>query len=83
MKVEAKDIPIIQKFLTEYWKAIKEFYSVEITDEYSKQAFDKLIWLWEISGICTDKHDKKFIQDCINALENLLDSKQREMRANQ
>ena len=83
MKVEAKDIPIIQKFLTEYWKAIKEFYSVEITDEYSKQAFDKLIWIGEISGICTDKHDKKFIQDCINALENLLDSKQREMRANQ
>lgn len=83
MKVEAKDIPIIQKFLTEYWKAIKEFYSVEITDEYSKQAFDKLIWLGEISDICTDKHDKKFIQDCINALESLLDSKQREMRINQ
>lgn len=83
MKVEAKDIPIIQKFLTEYWKAIKEFYSVEITDEYSEKASDKLIWLGEISGICTDKHDKKFIQDCINALENLLDSKQREMRINQ
>lgn len=83
MKVEAKDIPIIQKFLTEYWKAIKEFYLVEITDEYSKQASDKLIWLGEISGICTDKHDKKFIQDCINALENLLESKQREMRINQ
>lgn len=82
MKVEAKDIPIIQKFLTEYWKAIKEYYSVEITDEYSKQASDKLIWLGEISGICTDKHDKKFIQDCINALESLLDSKQREMRTN-
>lgn len=83
MKVEAKDIPTIQKFLTEYWKAIKEFYSVEITDEYSEQASDKLIWLGEISGICTDKHDKKFIQDCINALEDLLDSKQREMRINQ
>ena len=83
MKVEAKDIPNIQKFLTEYWKAIKEFYSVEITDEYSKQASDKLIWLGEINGICTDKHDKKFIQDCINALESLLDSKQREMRINQ
>lgn len=83
MKVEAKDIPIIQRFMTEYWKAIKEFYSVEITDEYSKKASDKLIWLGEISGICTDKHDKKFIQDCINALENLLDSKQREMRINQ
>ena len=69
--------------MTEYWKAIKEFYSVEITDEYSEKASDKLIWLGEISGICTDKHDKKFIQDCINALESLLDSKQREMRINQ
>ena len=83
MKVEAKDIPIIQRFMTEYWKAIKEFYSVEITHEYSKRASDKVILLGEISGICTDKHDKKFIQDCINALENLLDSKQREMRINQ
>ena len=43
MKVEAKDIPIIQRFMTEYWKAIKEFYSVEITDEYSQKASDKLI----------------------------------------
>lgn len=83
MKVEAKDIPIMQRFMTEYWKVMKEFYSVELTDEYSKQASDKLIWLGEISGICTDKHDKKFIQDCINALENLLDSKQREMGMNQ
>lgn len=83
MKVEAKDIPIIQKFLTEYWKAIKEFYSVEITDEYSEKASDKLIWLVEISDICTNKYDKEFIQDCINALEKLLDSKQREMRINQ
>lgn len=24
MKVEAKDIPIIQSFMTEYWKAIGE-----------------------------------------------------------
>ena len=35
MKVEAKDIPVIQKFMTEFWKTIKEFYQVELTDEYS------------------------------------------------
>ena len=40
MKVEAKDIPIIQKFMTEYWKAIKEFYSAELTDEYSSKVYD-------------------------------------------
>ena len=39
MKVEAKDIPIIQKFMTEYWKAIKEFYSAELTDEYSSKVY--------------------------------------------
>lgn len=80
MKVEAKDIPIIQKFLTEYWKAIKEFYSVEVTDEYSKQACDRLEELGELAGICPDLNDKEFILDCINSFCKLLDSKQKEMR---
>lgn len=80
MKVEAKDIPIIQKFLTEYWKAIKEFYSVEVTDEYSKQACDRLEELGELAGICPDKHDKQFILDCVTAFCRLLHSKQKEMR---
>lgn len=80
MKVEAKDIPIIQKFITEYWKAIKEFYSVEVTDEYSKQACDRLEELGELAGICPDPNDKQFILDCITSFCRLLDSKQREMR---
>lgn len=50
MKVEAKDIPIIQKFMTEYWKAIKEFYSAELTDEYSSKVYDTCTELGELAG---------------------------------
>ena len=83
MKVEAKDIPIIQRFMTEHWKAIKDFYSVELTDEYSKQAYECCEQLGELAGICLDQNDKQFILDCITAFCRLLDSKQREMRMNQ
>lgn len=34
LKVEAKDIPIMHKFMPEFWKAIKEFYGIEDNDEY-------------------------------------------------
>ena len=77
IKVEAKDIPYIQKFMTEFWKAIKDFYSVELTDEYSKQATDRLIELREYAETCPDNNDKQFIKDCLVAFNKLLDSKQR------
>lgn len=80
MKVEAKDIPIIQKFMTEFWKVIKEFYQVELTDEYSKQACDRLDELGELAGMCSDQNDKQFILDCVLALNNALSSKQRGLR---
>lgn len=80
MKVEAKDIPIIQRFMTEFWKTIKEFYHVELTDEYSKQACDRLDELGELAGVCSDQNDKQFIMDCILALNNALSSKQRGLR---
>lgn len=82
MKVEAKDIPIIQRFMTEYWKTIKEFYSVELTDGYSEQACNRLDELGELAGICPDQNDKQFILDCVLALNNALSSKQRELRKN-
>lgn len=77
LKVEAKDIPIIQRFMTEFWKTIKEFYHVEFTDEYSKQACDKCMDLGELAGTCPDQNDKRFMLDCINAYYKLLDSKQK------
>ena len=82
LKVEAKDIPYIQKFMTEFWKAIKDFYSVELTDEYSKQATDRLIELGEYAEMCPDNNDKQFIRNCLVAFNKLLDSKQREARKN-
>ncbi len=82
LKVEAKDIPYIQKFMTEFWKAIKDFYSVELADEYSKQATDRLIELREYAEMCPDNNDKQFIKNCLVAFNKLLDSKQREVRKN-
>lgn len=82
MKVEAKDIPIIQKFMTEYWKAIKEFYSAELTDEYSSKVYDTCTELGELAGTCPDESDKQFLLDNINAFHRLLDFKIRGMRKN-
>lgn len=82
IKVEAKDIPYIQKFMTEFWKTIKDFYLVELTDEYSKQATDRLIELREYAEMRPDNNDKQFIENCLVAFNKLLDSKQREVRKN-
>ena len=76
MKVEAKDIPIIQKFMTEYWKAIKEFYSAELTDEYSSKVYDTCTELGELAGTCPDESDKQFLLDNIGAFYRLIDSRQ-------
>lgn len=82
IKVEAKDIPYIQKFMTEFWKTIKDFYLAELTDEYSKQVTDRLIELREYAEMCPDNNDKQFIKNCLVAFNKLLDSKQREARKN-
>ena len=82
MKVEAKDIPIIQKFMTEYWKAIKEFYLVELTDEYSSKVYDTCTELGELARACPDESDKQFLLDNIGAFYGLIDSRQGELRKN-
>lgn len=82
MKVEAKDIPIIQKFMTEYWKAIKEFYSAELTDEYSSKVYDTCTELGELAGTCPNENDRQFLLDNIGAFHRFLNSKQRGMRKN-
>lgn len=45
--VNASDIPEIQKFMNPLWTAIKKFYDVEITDEYSAEVIDYLDALCE------------------------------------
>ena len=48
MRVDAKDIPIMQRFMTEFWKTIKDFYQVEESDEYSEDVCKRLTDLYEI-----------------------------------
>lgn len=83
MKVEAKDIPFIQRFMTEYWKSIKDFYQVETTDEYSEEVCARCEELKEFANMCPDEDDKIFINDCIKALYKLLASKQRGLMKNE
>lgn len=47
MKVEAKDIPIMHKFMPEFWNAIKEFYNVKNDDEYFDALYKKIESLYE------------------------------------
>ena len=40
--VNASDIPEIQQFMNPLWTAIKKFYGVELTEEYSEELIDYL-----------------------------------------
>ena len=40
--VNASDIPEIQQFMGVFWTAIKKFYGVEMTDEYSAEVHEYL-----------------------------------------
>lgn len=51
MKVEAKDIPIMHKFMPEFWNTIKEFYNVKNDDEYFDTLYKK------IEGLCESYPD--------------------------
>ena len=46
--VKKEDIPIMAMFMPKLWESIKEFYLVELTDEYSKAAYDRCIELIEV-----------------------------------
>ena len=48
LKVEAKDIPIMHKFMPEFWNTIKEFYNVENNDEYFDALHKRFEDLYEI-----------------------------------
>lgn len=77
--VRKDDIPMMAMFMPKLWELIKEFYLVELTDEYSKQATDRLIELGEYAEMCPDNNDKQFIKNCLVAFNKLLDSKQRKV----
>ena len=48
MKVEAKDIPLVQKFMQDFWKTIKDFYGVEANDDYWKALTTRYMDLYEM-----------------------------------
>lgn len=48
MKVEAKDIPLVQRFMQDFWKTIKDFYGVEANDDYWKELTTRYMDLYEM-----------------------------------
>lgn len=73
--VRKDDIPMMAMFMPKLWELIKEFYLVELTDEYSKAAYDRCI---ELIEIYSDPLAKEFVL----AFFKFIDSKQRELRKN-
>lgn len=73
--VNASDIPEIQKFMNPLWTAIKKFYCVELTDEYSAEVMDYLDELCNqfphslckelVLGLCRYIENEQKIQDIL------------------
>lgn len=72
--VKASDIPEIQQFMNPLWSAIKKFYGVELTEEYSAEAMDYL-----------DELIKQFphplCKELVLGLMRYIDSEQRRMQS--
>lgn len=73
--VRKEDIPIMAMFMPKLWELIKGFYLVELTDEYSKVAYDRCV---ELIEVYPDPLAKEFVL----AFCKFIDSKQRELRKN-
>ena len=73
--VKKEDIPMIAMFMPKLWESIKEFYLVELTDEYSKAAYDRCIELIEV-------YPDPLAEELVLAFFKFIDSKQRELRKN-
>lgn len=73
--VKKEDIPIMAMFMPKLWESVKEFYLVELSDEYSKAAYDRCV---ELIEIYPDPLAKEFVL----AFCKFIDSKQKELRKN-
>lgn len=71
--VKKEDIPIMAMFMPKLWESVKEFYLVELTDEYSKAAYDRCV---ELIEIYPDPLAKEFVL----AFCKFIDSKQKELK---
>ena len=73
--VKKEDIPIMAMFMPKLWESIKEFYLVELSDEYSKAAYDRCIELVEV-------YPDPLAKELVLAFCKFIDSKQKELRKN-
>ena len=73
--VKKEDIPMIAMFMPKLWELIKEFYLVELSDEYSKAAYDRCIELIEV-------YPEPLAKELVLAFFKFIDSKHRELRTN-
>lgn len=73
--VKKEDIPIMAMFMPKLWESIKEFYLVELADEYSKAAYDRCIELIEV-------YPDPLSKELVLAFFKFIDSKQKELRKN-
>lgn len=71
--VKKEDIPIMAMFMPKLWESIKEFYLVELSDEYSKAAYDRCVELIEI-------YPDPLAKELVLAFCKFIDSKQKESR---
>ena len=71
--VKKEDIPIMAMFMPKLWESIKEFYLVELSDEYSKAAYDRCMELIET-------YPDPLVKELVLAFCKFIDSKQKELR---
>lgn len=71
--VKKEDIPIMAMFMPKLWESIKEFYLVELSDEYSKVAYERCMELIEI-------YPDPLAKELVLAFCKFIDSKQKELR---
>ena len=73
--VNKEDIPIMAMFMPKLWESIKEFYLVELSDEYSKAAYDRCVELIEV-------YPDPLAKELVLAFCKFIDSKQKELIKN-
>lgn len=71
--VKKEDIPIMAMFMPKLWESVKEFYLVELSDEYSKAAYDRCVELIEV-------YPDPLVKEFVLAFCKFIDSKQKELR---
>lgn len=70
--VKKEDIPIMAMFMPKLWESVKEFYLVELSDEYSKAAYDRCVELIEV-------YPDPLAKELVLAFCKFIDSKQKEL----